>query len=247
MTNLDENEQAIDPDLIAALDDEAFRGLVTQHIHPVHGNAQLWDALTTPQLIERTRDLISLMRRQVQQSVSRRESEAGDYQIQCLERGVAGRADWLKHRAELRKWKVKAAGFRQALEQRAIFVKSRRKVNTVSRVSDDLNHHYRVVQALALAIRDHQAANAVTGSGEQHDHELWRLLDELTLPVGADRQRTTLRNMLRTYWLEAWSLQRKEAERADAERLMRSAPGGRGPTYHGIAKVRAAEDRKRLA
>lgn len=242
---------------IERLGDKAFRELVTEHLHPETGDPEMWEALLARPLIKRTRALLAEMRNQVEATLRKRERESTEYQLECLNNRASGRTDWVAHKAEYQDWRKKAVGFKRLVERRQVQAKAaafsrgqeqhnreqeagaRRSAAHVERMTEQRQLYLEIIRLLSIGIQQHQAMTAVAGrSPEQHDYDLWRALDNITIPMGPDEIYTALRKVLETFWFQTTAATANAGVRRQMERLMRQAPAGRSPSYEGAPKAR---------
>jgi hypothetical protein len=229
-------------DEIAELGDDEFHELIRQHIHPVSGDAAVWAILLSPSLQDRTAGHLRDMNGRVDSSFKKRAREADAYQLECLKKGHVGRRDWQEYYNDYQAWRKRAGAFKQMVAGRAAELKiaqkrTRAAAHEVYQATN--SHNYReVIRQFAVRIHQHQALTARSGrEPEQHDYDLWRLLDELSVPVGPEGN-ATIRDMMRTYWFDTSPATVQDGTRRTAERLMRQAPAGRSEAYQGIPKLR---------
>ncbi|MEV4194851.1 hypothetical protein [Streptomyces toxytricini] len=189
---------------IAALEDKEYEDLIVANAHPPARNPEVWAALTHPDNLARTYDIITNVHQRTGNVLRKRKAERDLFQAQCFARGEEGKREWFATRAEYESWRKRAANFHQMI-QRAIseLGKVQRSVNRSAnhRVAQEQRE---TLRRLALAVHRHQAAHAREGAAAgPSDHELWRMLDALTVPVGAEQEQVPLRTMLDIYWSEA--------------------------------------------
>ncbi|MFF7837563.1 hypothetical protein ACFZC6_01815 [Streptomyces ossamyceticus] len=251
---------------VAALGDERFKELVTKHLARSDGDPALWEVLLGETLINRTTETLKDMFEVACAAAAKRANERNEIRVACLERGPSGRTEWLHSDAKYQLWKSRNSHFKklvqtrltEAREARRDHVLSGRAVKKTNRddrlvaharqMTDERNHHVGVIREFARMVQRHQAMTAASGRmPEQHDYDLWRLLDELSMPDGAERDLIPLRQMLQAFWYDTTPATLAEGVRGQTERMMRQAPAGRSPRYEGTPKVRRIDEPKRLA
>lgn len=252
---------------IQALDDNAFRDLITEHMHPADGDPEAWDVLFSRELMSRTMEVLQSMLGQVTGSLTRKKAEAERFHLDTYQHGT--KQDWFAYKTEYTEWRSRATAFQRMVQRRLGDAKNARRIwgqqrqtlqdqriaqrgpdykDRIDRARARGDEAHAVLQQVALKIREHQALTAVSGrTPEQHDYDLWRLLDELTLTVGRNGEKASVRRVMETYWLDTSPATISEGQHGQAERLMRQAPAGRSPRYEGIPKARHVGESERLA
>lgn len=238
----------MDAQQIAQLDTGQYEALVKDNAHPPARDPEVWAVLTEQRNIARTREALTNMLERTAATLRRRRAEREDFQRECLHRGPAGRQDWFATQHEYEQWRRRAGNFHQTMQ---------RALSDVGRASKTINRsanhqiaqdHRERLRELALAVSRHQAAHARSGGiAEQCDYELWRLLDQLTVPVGPTQEQATLRTMLDIYWTDVEPVTGQQAAEDQAEALMRSAPAGQSARYAGVPRARHVDNGKHLA
>ncbi|MEU2391408.1 hypothetical protein [Streptomyces sp. NPDC007369] len=233
---------------VADLEDKEYEDLIVANAHPPARNPEVWTALTHPDNLARTYDVITNVHQRAGNVLRKRKAERDLFQTECFARGEEGKREWFATRAEYESWRKRAANFHQMIQ---------RAISELGRVKRSVNRsaNHRVAQEqretlrmLALAVHRHQAAHAREGGvAAQSDYELWRMLDRLTVPVGADSEQVTLRTMLDIYWSDVRPVDEGEGRRAEAELAMRSAPAGKSGRYGGVPRARHVHNGKELA
>ena len=234
------------PDL-SSLDDEQYAELVTGNINPRTRDAAVWEALTSPDYLERTRATLTSVNHRAASAMRRRKTEREAFHQECLRRGEAGKQEWFNTRPEYEEWRRKAAFFHQTvLTAISELTKLTRDRN---RASNRRNHDEsrETLRKLAAAVNRHQAMHAKSGQiAGQEDYGLWQLLDRLTVPCGPNQEPTTLRTMLDFYWTDVDVATEDGENRAAAERVMRQAPAGRSAPFSGVPRARHVGNGKEL-
>lgn len=237
--------QFMDAHQLQQLDDEQYEQLITSNAHPPVRDPDIWAALTHPDNLARTRELLVAVHARTAHTLRRRKAERDEFQNECMARGYAGRQEWFESRGEYDKWRRRAANFHQCMQN---------AISELGKIQRDVNRsqNHRLAQGqretlrkLAIAVQHHQAVHARAGGiADQSDYELWQLLDQLTVPIGPDQEPTTLRTMLDVYWTDVQPVDELEQSRQRAEQAMRAAP--RGP-HAGVPKARHVHNDKKLA
>lgn len=238
----------MDAQQLARLDDKQYEQVAIDNAHPPARDPEAWAALTHPDNIGRTRDILAGVHQRTATALRSRKAQREEFQRECLARGAAGKRDWFESRAEYEKWRRRAANFHQTIQRAmAELGKAHRQVNRENntRLAQEARESLR---GLALAVQRHQAMHVRSGQRPaQEDYELWQLLETLTVPCGPNSEPTTLRTMLDFYWTDVEPVAVGEESQAAAERVMRSAPGGRSSRFGGVPQARHVGNDKRLA
>ena len=235
------------PDL-TTLDDTQYETVALAQIHPRHRDPAVWDLLTSPEHIARTRTLLGQVHARTANALRRRKAEREEFHQECLKRGQAGKQEWFETGPEYEKWRRGAASFHQTVQ--AAISEIGKKQRTQNRDSNHLSRaeERETLRKLAVAVSRHQAEHARSGEiAGQEDYELWQLLDQLTVPCGPDHTPTTLRTMLDFYWTDVAVVTDVDKAQGAAERSMRQAPAGRSGQYTGTPRARHVGNEKPLA
>lgn len=234
------------PDL-STLTDSQYEDLVISQIHQRHRDADVWEQLTCPDSIERTRAVLTNVNQRTAVTLRRRKTERDEFQAACYARGEAGKRAWFESRPEYEKWRRGAASFHQLVLGAISELGKAQKAQNRSTNSQHRDAARDTLRELSTAVRRHQALHAKAGTiAGQEDYELWQLLDRLTVPCGPNQEPTTLRTMLDFYWTEVETVDQAAERTAAAERAMRSAPAGRSFQYAGVPRARHVGSEKPL-
>jgi hypothetical protein len=235
------------PDL-SSLGDEQYTELVTGNINPRTRDAAVWEVLTAPDYLERTREALNRVNHRTASSMRRRKTEREAFHQECRSRGEAGKREWFNTRPEYEDWRRKAAFFHQTV---LAAISELTKLNRDRNRADNRRNRdesRETLRKLATAVNRHQAAHAKSGQiAAQEDYELWQLLDRLTVPCGPNQEPTTLRTMLDFYWVDVEVTTESGEAQSAAEKAMRQAPAGRSATFSGMPKARHVGNDKGLA
>lgn len=235
------------PDL-SSLDDEQYAELVTGNINPRTRDGSIWEALTSEDNLERTRETLNSVNHRTASTLRRRKTEREAFHQECRRQGPAGKQEWFDTKTEYEDWRRKAVFFHQAvlaaISELTKLTKDRNRAG--NRRNQDESRE--TLRKLATAVNRHQAAHAKSGQiAAQEDYELWQLLDRLTVPCGPDLAPTTLRTMLDFYWTDVDVATEVDERRAAAEKTMRQAPAGRSAAFTGVPRARHVGNNKGLA
>ncbi|MFK0288332.1 hypothetical protein ACIQVL_48850 [Streptomyces sp. NPDC090499] len=235
------------PDLLN-LTDAQYEELLSANINPKMRDTRVWELLTGPEHLPRTRELLARIHQRTANSMRRKKAEREEFHQQCHARGIEGKAEWFATLPEYEAWRRRAAYFHQtaqaALSELGKIQRSQNRAVT----SQSSQQARETLRKLAIAVQRHQALHAKAGSiAGQEDYELWQLLDRLTVPCGPGQEQTTLRTMLDFYWTDVDVVDDREEARAAAEKAMRRAPGGRSNEFTGMPRARHVGSDKPLA
>lgn len=231
---------------LAQLDDSGYEEIVNQNIHIRTADADVWEMLTGPELIGRTREALSRIFQRVATTIRSRKAKREEFRQECFRRGPDGKSDWFDSLGEYEMWRHRAGNFQAVVQTRLAEVGKLQK--NMNRASNHLNmdRSRDALRQLAQLVQRHQAAHAQAGGiAEQCDYELWQALDRIMLPA-YDRE-VSLRSMLEVFWFEVEPSTAAEAEAARSERMMRAAPAGQAGRFSGTPKARHVGNDKKLA
>lgn len=235
------------PDLTTLTDDQ-YSDLLTGQVHPKFRDPDVWNTLTSPENIERTRTVLVHIHQRTAITLGRKKAERDAFEQECRARGAAGKAEWFQSRPAYEASRRKTAAFHQKVQQAISEVGKIQRTHNRATSHQSSNASRDTLRLLAIAVQQHQAVHAKAGSiAGQEDYELWQLLDRLTVPCGPNQEATTLRTMLDFYWTDVDVVDQSEEARSAAERTMRQAPAGRSSQYTGVPRARHVGNQKPLA
>lgn len=160
---------------LAALPDDDFNALVRASIGR-EADSAVWDALTDPTVIARTKVALAALHSDVENQLSLATSHA-------RLAGTAGKQAYFDARGEAAEWRYKALGFRRLVQQRLALVKSRtpRPEQRPAGTGELRRHAVRALESLARAVAAHRD-RVLSGEGsEEDDDTLWASLEEITM------------------------------------------------------------------
>jgi hypothetical protein len=236
-----------EPDLNTLTDDQ-YSDLLTSQVHPKYRDQHTWDLLTSPEHIERTRAVLTNMHQRTAATLHRKKSEREAFEQECRARGAAGKSAWFESQPQYEASRRRTALFHQKVQQAISDLGKIQKKHNRATTEQSVTASRNTLRQLAMAVQRHQALHAKAGTiAEQHDYELWQLLDRLTVPIGPHQEPTSLRTMLDFYWTDVDVPSAADEARAQAERSMRRAPGGRSAQFSGVPRARHVGNEKPLA
>lgn len=233
---------------LTTMTDEQYETLALTQIHPRHRDPDAWALLTSPQHIQRTRDILANVHQRTAAALRRRKTEREQFQQDCYARGEAGKKEWFETRPDYERWRRGAAGFHQKVQATISELGKLQREHNRNANRDTGQAAREALRQLSVAVQRHQAVHARSGEiAGQEDYELWQLLDRLTVPCGPRQEPHTLRTMLDFYWTDVDMVDDAEEERAGAEKVMRQAPAGRSARFTGMPRARHVGSEKGLA
>jgi hypothetical protein len=233
---------------LTQLNDQQYEQLIVDNANPKMRNDHAWQVLTSPQNIDRTRELLNRVHQRAGNSMRRKKAEREEFHQECRARGPEGKAEWFATLPEYEAWRRRSAYFHQTMQAALSELgKVQRKQNrSVTQQSGQESRE--TLRRLSIAVQRHQALHAKSGQiAGQEDYELWQLLDRLTVPCGPNQEPTSLRTMLDFYWTDVDVVSDTEQAQEAAERTMRQAPAGRAGQHTGVPKARHVGSEKPLA
>ncbi|TXH13609.1 MAG: hypothetical protein E6R00_10145 [Gammaproteobacteria bacterium] len=139
---------------------------------------RVWAELTAPDLIGRTRQALIAMHARNSGAMQRRKARISTFHAECLADGPAGRAAWLRAKADYENWKHGASNFGRTVsaalaEVNDIDALRAQAAGTASALKAQLT-------CALNAIRLHRAAcDEADIAPEPHDIALWNTLESL--------------------------------------------------------------------
>jgi hypothetical protein len=109
---------------LAALDAESLGDLIRASLGP-EADSGLWDALTDPTVISRTKAILDALDADLLSQVQQANSDLDEARARCLALGYAGRQEFADAKAGQADWRRRTAGFRRLVLRRKAFVKER--------------------------------------------------------------------------------------------------------------------------
>lgn len=163
---------------LAALDADDFSAIVQASIGK-EADPAVWDALTDPAVISRTRTALAAMHTDA-------ESQLALANAALDVSGGGGKQAYFDAKAERAEWRRKALGFRRLVQLRLAFVNSRipRPANLPPGSGAAKRRYAGALEALARAVAAHRD-RVLSGDGsEDDDNTLWDCLDQITVSDG---------------------------------------------------------------
>lgn len=229
---------------LADLDDEQFAEVVRLCIHVKTADPQVWEALTSAEMVERTRLTLATVFQRVSGQIRHRKAKREEFRQECFRKGPEGKTEWFATMPEFDDWRNRAGNFCAAVQAR--IAEANRIQKKINRSNNHLNmdHTRNVLRLLAVAVQKHQAAHARAGGiAEQCDYELWKTLEALSIPVRGGS--ASLRAMLDVVWFDVDPVTAEGAETEMNEQMMRAAPASR--SFTGVPRARHVGSERKLA
>jgi hypothetical protein len=160
---------------LAALDADAFRDFVGANLGQEVDPA-IWDALTDPAVIARTRVALAAINSDVENQLAL----AG---ASLDEASGEGKQAYFDAKADQAEWRRRALGMRRLVQRRLILVKSRIPRPTQQPIGSGIarRRYQEALETLARAVAAHQDKVLSGQGGEDDDDALWDHLDRLTV------------------------------------------------------------------
>lgn len=164
---------------LAGLNDQEFEQVLLKNAHPPVRDAHVWEQLTTPQLIDRTKRVLIAMRDRNRRAIHRKNRHLNEFHAKCQGRGEQGRRDWFAAKAAHERWTLAAKNFDHTV------CAALGEVDEIGHARADHRgrgaaYHDRFASAVQ-AIREHQKASRKANlEPKSHDLALWKVLDRLT-------------------------------------------------------------------
>lgn len=174
---------------LAAMTPDDFTAVVSGAI-PRATPPAVWDALTDPAVIDRTRECLTALRTDVQQQLGVANSEIDQARAEAIANGEEGKEALYAEKNAQAEWRRRAKGFMRLVDQRAAFVKSRspRPVHSPPGTKHARLHNADALEKLARAVTRHRN-RVLSGEGSEDDDEvLWGCLTTITA-IAANEER----------------------------------------------------------
>ena len=178
--------------------------MVCDNIFQHNRDTDIWRQLLSAPLVERTYDTLRRLHDHNSRAMRRRRDDWERFVADCVTTPIS-RQEWNCARREYENWRKHAETFATVVGHAMREVRqARRQITKDSRRGDEGNpQFYRGrLRDVALAVYRHRAA--ITGSdviAEDHDRDLWRILETITVPYGSASEPTSLLTMLdERYW-----------------------------------------------
>ena len=171
---------AIDRAGVAAqIDDVEFERLVLANISPRNRDAHVWSALLAPNSIARTHAiLVAAVQRNASAMAARRADPGSDD-------------------TAYRQWRHRAQGFARIAQAALSEINAERRTLEAAADKSSARRYREQLRRLASEIACHQQRSDTAGiNPEDHDHQLWNVLDTISIPHGPESTPTTLRDLL---------------------------------------------------
>jgi hypothetical protein len=150
----------------------------------------VWDALTDPEVIDRTRECLTAIRVDVQAQLAVANTTAESARARAIENGdeAGGREALHRARNDRADWRRRAMRYLRLVDQRAALVKSRapRCTQSPPGTKSARAHNSGSLEKLARAVALHRS-RVLSGEGSEDDDEnLWECLTAVTAIAGGE-------------------------------------------------------------
>jgi hypothetical protein len=166
---------------LAAMDYDDFAAVVADAV-PRRTPPAVWDALTDPAVIDRTRDCLIALRVDVQHQLGVANSEADEARAEAAGNSEEAREAFFAEKNAQAEWRRRTKGFLRLVDQRSALVKSRtpRPVHSPPGTKNARKHNADALEKLARAVALHRR-RVLSGEGSEDDDEtLWDCLSTVT-------------------------------------------------------------------
>ena len=163
---------------LRALHDRDFQDVVVRNAHPPTRDREIWSALTAPDVIGRTRQILTAMHSRNSAAMHRKKAALTAFHAECLKKADGGHKAWVQAKADYEQWRVGASNFERMISGALA------EVNDIWELRGQERGSSGVLQAqLACAleaIRTHRdACDTADIEPELHDLALWRTLEHV--------------------------------------------------------------------
>jgi hypothetical protein len=167
--------------LIANLGPDDFDTLVRASLGRDADRA-VWDALTDPAVINRTKLALAAIHTDVQNQLNLANTDLATAKAGGYALGEDGKQAYLAVKADQGDWRRRAIGFRRIVEQRVAFVKSRipQQAPQPPGAHATRKRNQDALEKLARAVTAHRDKVLSGEGGEGDDDTLWDCLDSIT-------------------------------------------------------------------
>jgi hypothetical protein len=171
---------AYGPAALAAMDPDDFRRLVEDSVGN-HADPALWDALTDPRVIVRTRKCLGAIHQDLEAQLALRNADLEEFRSECFARGEEGKHDFFARKAEDAEWRRRVTGYRRMVQRRIALVDSsvyrpaHPPAGTGTRKQNQA-----ALEVLTRAVMEHRRAVTSGRGDESDDQKLWACLEQIT-------------------------------------------------------------------
>jgi len=182
------------PAALAAMAQEDFEALVAASLGR-DADPQVWEALTDPAVIHRTKNYLAAVRVDVQNQLTQANADLEEIRADCLRRGEEGRQEFFAARSAQAEWRQRTAFFRRLVERRLAMVKGQLHAQAPKHIPSApgagkkaRKHNRAALETLARAILAHRH-RVESGEGDEDDDEvLWAHLTSVTAITGSGEE-----------------------------------------------------------
>lgn len=177
-----------------AMSQEDFEALVSTSLGR-DAAPGVWDALTAPLVIHRTKNYLTGLRADVQNQVAAANAQLEEIRADCMKRGGEGKQEFFGARSAQADWRHRTAHFRRLVERRVAFVKAQLAAQNPKGPASApgtgkvaRKHNRAALETLARAVLAHRS-RVESGDGDEGDDEtLWAHLTSVTAITGSGEE-----------------------------------------------------------
>lgn len=180
-----EDARPVPAEALAALDADDFHAIVQASLgHDT--DPAVWDALTDPKIIDRTRTALAGIHTDVLNQLSVANAGLSQAKDMGYALGPEGKAAYFAARSAQGEWRRKATTFRRIVEQRIALVKARtpRPESRPAGSGAARRRYADALEQLARAVAAHRDKVLSGKGGENDDDDLWDCLERVTVSDG---------------------------------------------------------------
>lgn len=175
------------PTLLQQMSAAAFGELVRDSI-PGSADPALWDALTDPAVISRTRKVLGSVNTDLQEQLALANARLAERRAACLAMGPHGRHEYDRAVAEQAQWRQRAARFKRSVHLRLRMVAERTGPGPAQPQGTDpgltkraRKYNRAALEQLARAVAVHERTITGGDGAESDDDALWDSLHQITV------------------------------------------------------------------
>jgi hypothetical protein len=185
--------ETIDLSALAQSGDRELRKLVKENLATDRPDRGLWAALLKPPLARRVRDILIEMQIGVERDLHTRRDLLDQH------RQIHGEDPSSYYERDYLQWRARAVAFRLMVQERLGKTRPGSSQDNVNK-DETLRWYRKTVRRLVEAIGNHRCALDDDDQPEPADLELWKVLDEVTVPVGYERRPIAARDLFDSCW-----------------------------------------------
>lgn len=181
------------PDDLIQSSDEELRDLISENLNPDRAAPGLWAILTRPPLASRVRGILIAMQMGAEKDIRARRWRRDERRSRL---GVDQSSDYEQDYCQ---WHARAVAFRRMVQDRITQTRAGASEDNLNK-AELLQWQHNSVRKLVEAIDRHRCALGADVHPEPADQTLWKILDDVTVPVGPNQLPVSVRDMVDSYW-----------------------------------------------